>query len=262
VTYPAFTALPDGMLLFWRRDGVAGRGTVSVDALKPSAGAWRSLGAVLDGVPSGESPYLHHVAVDQRSGVTHLLFEWRSGSGVETTNDVGYARSADGGRTWQKSDGTLLRSPITHPSAETIIDTAPYGSGLVNSGGLTVDARGRPHGVVTFEHSGGEEALVHVWLDRGVWRRRRLPSVEGRAQLAGTRDGRVWLLVTRGDAVEAIDVTPDRQRLPSRTLADVPRGWEVSYDSQALAREGSVELLIPKENRPHVVEARLSDRRQ
>jgi len=259
VTYPAFTALPDGTLLFWRREGMAGEGAVVLDALDPGASRWRSLGVVLDGRPSGESPYLNHIAVDPRSGVIHLMFEWRSGPTVESTNDVGYARSADGGRTWETSDGTPYRLPITHASAETVIDTEPSGSGLENQGGLTVDARGRPHGLLVFDLPGEGQVLEHVWLDHGTWHHEDLTdlNLDGRSQLAGTPDGRVWLLGVRGDEVEAIDVTPGRERAPTQEVARVPVGWETSYDDQALARYGRVEMLIPEGDRPHVVVARL-----
>ncbi len=260
VTYPVFTALPDGTLLFWRREGIAGQADIVLDALDPGARVWRPLGAVLDGTSSGESPYLHRIAVDPRSGVIHVLFEWRGTPDEETTNDIGYARSSDGGRTWRSSDGTALRSPITHGGAETVIDTPPTGSGLVNSGGLTVDAGGRPHGVVLFNRPSADPILEHLWLDQGVWQRKRVFGVEGRAQLAGTADGRIWLLGTLGNTLKAIDVTPGRKRTPSRELARVPFGWEVSYDSQALARSGTVASLIPEGDRPHVVEARLADR--
>lgn len=259
VTYPAFTAQPDGTVLFWRREGEAGQGAVVLDSLTPGASAWRPLGVVLDGGPSGESPYLHHVAVDPRSGVIHLMFEWRSGPTVETTNDVGYARSADAGRTWQTSDGTPLHLPITHASAETVIDTPPSGSGLVNSGTLTVDARGRPHGMVVFDRPGGQRTWEEVWLDHGRWQHQDFSdlNVEGRPQLAGTPDGRIWLLGARGAALVAIDVSPDRERAPSQELGRVPVGWEANYDSQALARDGRIEMLIPDGARPHVVVARL-----
>jgi hypothetical protein len=261
ITYPAFTALPDGTLLFWRRDGRAGEGEVLLDALEPGSRAWRQLGVVLDGAPSEESPYLHHIAIDSRSGVIHLLFEWRGGAGAESNNDVGYARSADAGRTWETSDGAPLELPITHAAAETVIDTPPNGSGLLNQGGLTVDASGRPHGVVTFEQPDDSQLFEHVWLDEGEWQREQLTDIdlEGRPQLAGTPDGRVWLLGVRGDVVEAIDVTPDAEHAPDRELAQVPLGWEVNYDSQALARFGTVEMLIPEGDRPHVVEASLVD---
>jgi hypothetical protein len=259
VTYPAFTALPDGTLLFWRREGMAGEGAVVLDALDPGASRWHSLGLVLDGRPSGESPYLNHIAVDPRSGVIHLMFEWRSGPTVESTNDVGYTRSADRGRTWQTSAGTPLHLPITHTSADTIIDTEPSGSGLENSGGLTVDAQGRPHGMVVFDRPDGGRAWEEVWLDHGTWQREWFTdlNLDGRPQLAGTPDGRVWLFGARGAALEAIDVTPDRQRAPSQALARVPVGWEANYDSQALARYGIVEMLIPEGDRPHLVLARL-----
>jgi hypothetical protein len=262
VTYPAFTGLPDGTLLFWSRVGTSGQGAVRLDALPPGASAWESLGLVIDGRPSGESPYLNHIAIDPRSGIIHLLFEWRSVRSVESNNDLGYARSVDGGRTWETSDGTRLPSPITHASAETVIDTAPSGSGLVNQGGLTVDARGRPVGMVVFNGPGGERSWEEVWLDHGTWRQESFSDLDldGRPQLAGTPDGRVWLLGARGATLEAIDVTPDRQRAPSQEVTRVPVGWEVSYDSQALARFGLIEMLIPDgdhPDRPRVVVARL-----
>lgn len=260
VTYPAFTSLPDGTLLFWRRVGSSGQGRIELDTLAPGASSWRSIGMVLDGRPSGEGPYLNHVAVDPASGTIHLLFQWRGSRDATTTNDVGYARSADEGRTWQASDGTPVSMPITHASAETVIDTRPSGSGLQNQGGLTVDAGGRPHGVLTFDLPGGGQVLEHVWADRGGWHREQLTDLglSGRPQLAGTPDGRVWLLGVRGDEVEAIDITPGREHAPPQQLAQVPLGWEVNYDSQALARDGVVEMLIPDGSRPHVVEAPLT----
>jgi hypothetical protein len=263
VTYPAFTGLPDGTLLFWHQQGVVLRhGAIVLDVLSPGASSWRSLGAVLDGAPSGETPYLNHIATDPRSGAIHLMFEWRDDPEVESTNDIGYARSTDGGRTWQASDGSRLQLPITHASADTITDTPPSGSGLVNQGGLTVDAGGRPHGIVVFDRPAGARAWLHLWLDDGSWHREWLTDLNlaGRPQLAGTPDGRVWLLGVRGTSVQAIDVTPDREPAPSQELARVPVGWEVSYDSQALARYGVVEMLIPDGSRPHVVEAPLTGR--
>jgi hypothetical protein len=262
VTYPAFTALPDGTLLFWRREGRAGEGKVLLDALDPGASAWRSLGTIIDGSPTGESPYLNHIAVDPRSGVIHLMFQWRSGPTVASTNDVGYAQSADGGRTWTTGDGTPLTLPITHSPASTIVDTEPTGSGLVNDGGLTVDSSGRPHGMVVYDRPNGERQWQELWLEGGTWHSKWFSDldIDGRPQLAGTRDGRIWLLGARGSALLAIDVTPDRDPAPTQDVARVPVGWEASYDSQALALYGVVEMLIPDGDRPHVVLARLPSR--
>jgi hypothetical protein len=260
MTYPAFAGLPDGTLMFWRRDGISGQGSVALDVLAPGASTWKKRGVILDGRPSRESPYLHHIAVDHRTGAIHLLFMWRAGAGAATNSDVGYARSDDAGRTWQTTGGSDLELPITHATAETVIDTAPTGSGLLNQAGLTVDAAGRPHGVVVFDRGAGQRALEHLWLTAGGrWESESVETggIEGRPQLAGTPDGRVWLLAARGGSVVAIDVSIGRARLGERTIARVPQGWEVSYDSQALARTGRIQMLIPRGERPHVVEARL-----
>jgi hypothetical protein len=259
VTYPAFTALPDGTLLFWRRRGHAGEGSVVLDALRPGASGWRTLGTIIDGDATGESPYLNHIAVDPRTGVINLMFEWRSGPTVQSTNDIGYARSADGGHTWQTGSGAPLRLPITHSPASTIVDTQPSGSGLVNSGGLTVDSDGRPHGMVVYDRPNGDRQWQELWLDGGSWRSTWFDGLDldGRPQLAGTPDGRIWLFGARGGKLEAVDVTPDRDRHSTQEIARVPVGWEASYDSQALALHGVVEMLIPDGDRPHVVLARL-----
>jgi hypothetical protein len=187
------------------------------------------------------------------------MFSWRSGPTVESTNDVGYAQSGDGGRTWETATGARLPLPITHDAASTIVDTQPTGSGLVNDGGLTVDSSGRPHGMLVYDRPDGDRAWQELWFDDGRWQSKWFSDldIDGRPQLAGTPDGRIWLLGARGSTLEAIDVSPDREPAPSQELAQVPVGWEATYDSQALARFGIVETLIPQGDEPHVVLARL-----
>ncbi len=256
VTYPRLVALPDGTLLFWRRESTSGAGVILLDALGPGADQWEHIGAVLDGTTTGEIPYVHDVAVDPRSGVIHLMFEWRAGRDVATTNDVGYARSGDGGRSWETSARRELALPITHRTAEVVLDTPPSGSGLVNDGGLTVAADGRPHGAVVLDRTGGRRTIVHLWRGRAGWRREDLDgsTVGWRPGIAGTRDGKVWLLGAQDDHLVAVDVTNGAAGA-QRTFGSVPRRWEVSYDTQALARHGRVEILVPEGRRPLVVTA-------
>lgn len=261
VSYPAFVGLGDGSLLFWRRVGVAGAAVEKLDVLRPDAESWTALGAVLDGRPTGESPYLHHVAVDPSSGLLHLLYEWRGTAGVEANTDVEYARSPDGGVTWERSDGSRLDLPIVHGEGDTVIATSASDAGLLNQGGLTVDANGMPHGAVTFSQPSGGLLIKHVWLENGAWQTEDLADTgfSGRPQIAGTADGRVWLLGVRDGVALAIDVTPDTDRLEEQEIGPVPDGWELSLDSQALADRGAVETLVPLGATPNVLSVDLPD---
>lgn len=253
-TYPRLVGLPDGTLLFWRREGRDDRGSILLDALAPGERRWRHVGTVLAGEATDEGPYLHHVAVDPRSGAVHLLFEWRREAGKRGNNDVGYARSRDGGRSWETSGGHPVATPMAHDTAETVIDTPPAGSGLMNSGGLAVDAEGRPHGVVVFHPDGGRRTIEHVWFDGASWRREPVDRrvADGRPAIAATRDGRMLLLGAKGTDLRAVDITGGA-RGTVRRLGRVPPGWEVAYDSQGLLRHGEIEVLVPDGNRPRVV---------
>ena len=131
-----------------------------------------------------ESPYLNHIAVDAATGMIDLMFEWRSDPDAATTNDVGYAQSPDGGRTWETAAGAPLALPITHNVKDTILKTAPSGSGLENNGGLTVDARGRPHGVVVFAELGGSQDVEQLWFDGRRWHRGAARRHPGRSRPA------------------------------------------------------------------------------
>jgi BNR repeat-containing family member len=257
VTYPTFVELPDGTLLFWHRQGISGDGFLLLDRLPPGERRWQHLGVFADGRPTQESAYVNDVAVDPESGAIHVLFSWRLAGEALTTNDLGYTRSRDGGRSWETSDGRRLTLPMTHPTSEAVIDTSDTGSGLVNHGGLTLDARGRPHGAAMFERPGGHRSFQHVWLDGTRWRSETLDGViDGRPAIAATREGKVWLLGAQDGQLVGVDVTPgsDRER---RELAPAPSGWEVAYDTQALMRHGDVEILVPDGRKPRVVTADL-----
>lgn len=256
LTYPQFVATPDGHLLLLRRQGAPGHGRLVADRLERGSQEWRSLGTVVDGTASGESPYPHHVAVDRASGRVHLLVVWRDTPDVATNRDVSYAVSPDGGLSWETSHGTPVSLPMTHATMEQAMPTLA-GSGLRNSGGLTVDAQGRPHAAVLFDPPGPERRVVHLWHDRTGWRERDLPGelVDGRPAVAGLADGRLVVVGERRGALHAVDITPGTPPT-STSLAAVPDRWEATYDSQLLAREGRLRMLVPDGARPRVVELR------
>jgi hypothetical protein len=257
VTYPRFVALPDGTLLFFRREGGAGNGAIVLDTLEPGERAWRHVGAVLDGRPTEEGVYVHP-AVDPWTGTVHVFFVWRGSPEPRTTNDVGYARSRDGGRTWETSDGRRLPAPITHPTAEILIDTHPRDSGL-RSISLTVDREGNPHGMATFQVPDGGRRIEHLWHDgtRWQWTEVEASVIDGRPAIAAMDDGRLWLLGASGSDLVAVEVTSDGGG-ELRPIGRVPQRWEVAYDTQALIRRCRVEMLVPDGSEPRVVIADLA----
>jgi hypothetical protein len=63
---------------------------------------------------------------------------------VETNHDLCYARSRDGGLSWERSDGTPYQLPITAATAE-YAWRIPQGSELINQTSMTADPEGHPY---------------------------------------------------------------------------------------------------------------------
>jgi hypothetical protein len=258
VTYPQLVGLPDGTLLFFRRHGVPGDGETRLSRLPPGAEAWEPAGTILDGRSGGESPYLHDVAVDPATGTIHLLVTWRGMRSAATTNDLTYARSRDGGITYETSEGEPLALPITHSSIEMVVDTAARGSGLVNNGGFAVDGNGHPHGVLLWRRSAGPE---HVWIhhDGRRWRQEPLDgtAIVGRPEVIAAGAG-IWVLGASGGnvTIEAIGDTGGGG--PRPLVGPVPAGWEPVADSNGLS-DGVLELLMPEGADPAIFRLRVEE---
>ncbi len=251
VTYPTFVKRTGGELLFFYRDGRSGFGNIIVNLFDESTRTWSRLSTLIDGKSSGESPYLQHVAVDSR-GALHLIYVWRSAREPNSNSDISYARSPDGGRTWERSDGAVLDQPITHASSEVIVDTAAYGSGLLNGGGLEVTRSGSPHGAFVFRKGDGWQ-VSHVWLDRDGWHNEAIGpfASDGTRPAVLTRGEEVFFLATRpsGRRVNVALLKVIGGSVESRFVLmkiDVP-GWEPTYDPQALVESGALSMIVPLE---------------
>jgi len=141
VTYPEFHLLPDGTLMFAYRSGFSGGGNMVLNSYNPATKTWSRVHTVLlDG--EGERNAYWQMATDEQ-GTIHLSWVWRESWLVETNHDLCYARSRDGGVTWERSDGTPYRLPIKAADAE-IAWPVPQNSELINQTSMTADSNGYP----------------------------------------------------------------------------------------------------------------------
>lgn len=141
VTYPEFHPLSDGRLLFVYRSGFSGGGNMVMNIYYPHNKTWERLHDILiDG--EGDRNAYWQLCTDS-NGTIHLSWVWRETWLVETNHDLCYARSTDGGRTWEKSDGSIYELPIRLSTAE-IAWNIPQNSELINQTSMAADQMGKP----------------------------------------------------------------------------------------------------------------------
>ncbi|MFD2337189.1 BNR repeat-containing protein [Pedobacter mendelii] len=139
VSYPEFYKLPTGDLLFFYRDGGSGNGNLMINRYSVKKKSWQR---IQDGMIDGEGKRNAYwqVAID-KSGALHLSWVWRESPDVASNHDLCYAKSLDGGLTWQKSTGEKYRLPIIESNAEYALKI-PQKSELINQTSMYADACG------------------------------------------------------------------------------------------------------------------------
>ncbi|MDW7979279.1 MAG: BNR-4 repeat-containing protein [Verrucomicrobiales bacterium] len=165
-TYPQFLSLPNGDLLYLYRKGWAGSGDYYINRYSRITRTWTNVhrsGNVAVPFIKGTgwrpdySPYLNMPCVDTLGNI-YLVWTWRyqndspaRESGYQTNHDFNYARSGDGGLSWQRQNGTSYTLPInergengnTNSIAERVL-AIPEGYSLINQAGMCLDMDGTP----------------------------------------------------------------------------------------------------------------------
>ncbi|MFO8000419.1 MAG: BNR repeat-containing protein [Marinilabilia sp.] len=189
VTYPEFYKLPDGDLLFAYRYGASGEGNLVLNRYDTDAGEWHRLhDNLIDG--EGERNAYWQMGVDQE-GTIHLSWVWRETWDVATNHDLCYARSEDGGQTWQSSGGEQFQMPVTARNAEYALKI-PQGSDLINQTSITADHRGRPY-IASYWRPEGEEVpqFFVVYFRQGQWQVSQVTNRETPFSLSGGGSRRI-----------------------------------------------------------------------
>lgn len=168
VTYPEFFRTPSGDLLFMYRDGASGRGNLVINTYHTASKTWKPLHKNLINGENRRNAYWQSF-VDAK-GVIHLSWVWRETPDVATNHDMCYARSKDGGITWETSKGVPYTLPITAATAE-IIYAIPQKSELINQTSMFADKDSRPF-IATYWRDADSNVpqyrLIYKW--KGEWK--------------------------------------------------------------------------------------------
>lgn len=265
VTYPEFYSLPNDNLLFLYRDGVSGGGNLLLNHYDVKQKRWTRLqDKLIDG--EGKRNAYSQLAVDVK-GAIHLSWVWRESPDVATNHDMCYAKSTDGGKTWQKSSGEKYQLPITAKTAEYVWRIQP-GSELINQTSMCADAHGRPYIATYFRTQGELVPQYHIiYHDGECWRASQVTRRTTPFSLSGLGTRRIpisrpqILVRSAGTRVEAFMIFRDSERGNRVSMAvsrdirggawlimDLTKGsvgmWEPTYDEAVWNKKKEIQLLI------------------
>ncbi len=159
VTYPEFYKLSNGDLLFLYRSGSSGKGNLVLNRYHPETGQWTQLhNNLIDG--EGKRNAYWQACVDQQ-GTIHVSWVWRESPDVSSNHDLCYARSKDGGITWEKTNGEKYMLPVTAANAEYVC-RIPRNSELINQTSMCADEEGNPYIATYWKEAGDSIPQYHV----------------------------------------------------------------------------------------------------
>jgi hypothetical protein len=267
VTYPEFYKLPNGNLLFLYRDGGSGNGNLMLNHYDTKTKQWTQL---QNGWINGEgqrSPYWQ-MTIDKK-GTIHISWVWRESPDVASNHDMGYARSSDGGHTWEKSTGEKYTLPITAAAAEYAC-RIPQKSELINSTSMSTDDAGHPYIATYWRDSGSNvpqyKLIYHngwQWTTQQISNRttpfslsgagtKRIPISRPQIMLANKKGVVQGILVYRdveqGERVSVAICNDIKQgQWQVRNLTDTSVGlWEPSYDKEIWKSRQVLHLFVER----------------
>lgn len=265
-TYPKFFRA-GGDLFFTYRNGSPGNGDQILNRFDATTGTWRRLHILVDGTSAGVSFYPNHIST--RDGAIHVMGVWRGSEAVETTHDVVYMRSEDGGENWIRADGSPQQLPLRPNNADIALDTAPEGSGLLNGGGLEVDTSGRPHGALLMHDDRGRTQVFHIWWDGDGWSNAPVTALDHRMaqvdvgyvdnrvshpSVVTSAGGKTYILYRaeeHGDRILAVDVSTGRQPCQFTLTRIRTDFWNPTFDTGAAYDLDRLAMLVVPTGNPN-----------
>jgi hypothetical protein len=264
VTYPEFHRLPSGDLLFFYRNGESGEGNLIINRYDHQKKLWQQIhNNFIDG--EGERNAYWQACVDA-NGVIHVSWVWRETWDVSTNHDLCYARSFDNGLTWQRSDGSEYKLPITESNAERAFEI-PQNSELINQTSMCADQSGHPY-IATYWRADSKSVPQYflVWHDGRRWTSMQVSDRQSDFSLkgAGTKkipvsrpqvlidsQGKIVTMIfrdnERGGKVSLYKVDLSTKKKSNIDLTTLGVGdWEPTYDTERWKNDGLLDIFVQR----------------
>jgi hypothetical protein len=189
ISYPEFYRMKNGDLLFFFRDGASGQGNLVMNRYDLKSKTWSQLHSnLIDGERQRNAYW--QACIDGR-GTIHLSWVWRETPDVASNHDLGYARSRDGGITWEKPNGEAYTLPINAATAEYAC-RIPQKSELINQTSMSADASGHPYIATYWRTAGTDVPQYHlIFHDGTAWHQQDLGFRKTAFSLSGAGTKRI-----------------------------------------------------------------------
>ncbi|HSC53833.1 MAG TPA: BNR repeat-containing protein [Phnomibacter sp.] len=265
VSYPEFYRIAKGNLLFLYRDGGSGKGNLVMNSYNIQTKQWAQVQQNLIDGEGNRNAYWQ--ACTDAKGSIHLSWVWRESPDVASNHDMCYARSDDGGKTWQRSDGTKYQLPITATNAE-YAWRIPQNSELINQTSMATDEEGHPF-IATYWRNEKDTVpqLRVIYSEGGAWKMSNTAFRKTAFTLGGmgTKSipiSRPQVLVSKaGGKTNVTLVFRDEERgrkISVANTADIQKGkwavadvweqpvgaWEPSYDTEYWKQKKELHLFV------------------
>ena len=267
VSYPEFYRMPDGGLIFFYRDGGSGNGSLVMNRYDIKTKTWTRLHSnLIDG--EGRRSAYWQACIDTK-GTIHISWVWRETPDVASNHDLTYARSKDGGVSWQKSTGENYPLPINASNAEYAF-RIPQKSELINQTSMFADDEGHPFIATYWREEGSAIPQYHlIYKTNEDWKKEVLDFRKTAFSLSGTGTKRIpisrpqiiaWKTKNnlsaalifrdeeRGNKVSAaVNKNIGNGKWNVIDLTSTPVGsWEPTYDTELWKEKKLLHLFIEK----------------
>jgi hypothetical protein len=194
---------------------------------------------------------------------------WRETWDVSTNHDLCYARSNDGGVTWEKSDGQEYIIPVTAATAEYACNIS-QNSELINQTSMYADSDGNPYIATYWTSSWTNVPQYHmVYHDSAGWKSKQISNRSTAFSLSGGGTKKIpvsrpqILVDDKNDSVKVYLIYRDEERNSKVSvnvcsnldsdqwlvydLTDFPvDSWEPSYDTELWKDSSRLNIFVQR----------------